>query len=84
MEVAGEFGEKRFLIKLEELVRGRPFDFVNLRLEIPTVQGALEKTPSFMSFEVTSTVQEDIQNFLGELRSLIRGNGLVLVTETKL
>jgi hypothetical protein len=81
-EVAGEFGEKRFLVQMEELVKERPYDFINLRMEVPTVQGARQKTPSFMSFDVTSTDQEDIQAFLPELRSLIRDNGLVLVNET--
>jgi ferredoxin len=84
MEVAGEFGEKRFLVKLEELVKGRPYDIVNLRLEVPTVKGALEKTPSFMTFDITSTEQEDIDAFLPELRNLIRDNSLVLVSENKL
>ena len=84
MEVAGEFGEKRFLVKLEELVKGRPYDIVNLRLEVPTVKGALEKTPSFMTFDITSTEQEDIDAFLPELRNLIRENSLVLVSENKL
>jgi len=84
IEVAGEFGEKRFLVKLEELIRDRPFDIVKLRLEVPTLKGALEKTPSFMSFEVTSTEQEDIQEFLGEVRGLVRDNGLILVNEAKL
>jgi hypothetical protein len=41
MEIAGDFGEKRFLVKMEELVRGRPYDFVTVRLDVPTVQGAL-------------------------------------------
>jgi len=79
MEVAGEFGEKRFLVKLEELVKGRPYDIVNLRLEVPTVKGAMERTPSFMTFDITSTEQEDIDAFLPELRNLIRDNSLVLV-----
>jgi len=83
MEVAGEFGEKRFLVKLQDLIKGRPYDVVNLQLHVPTVQGSMEKTPSFMSFEVTSTEQEDIQAFLPELRALIRDNDLVLVSETK-
>ena len=81
-EVAGEFGEKRFLIQMEEMVKEKPYDFVNLRMEVPTVQGAMQKTPSFMSFDVTSIDQEDVQGFLPELRSLIRDNGLVLVNET--
>ena len=83
VEVSGEFGEKRFLVKLEELIRDRPYDIINLQLQVPTVKGAWEKAPSFMSFEVTSTQQEDIQEFLPEVRSLIRDNGLVLVSERK-
>jgi NAD-dependent dihydropyrimidine dehydrogenase PreA subunit len=83
-EIAGEFGEKRFLVQMEELIKEQPDDFINLRLEVPTVKGALEKTPSFMSFEVTSTEQEDIQNFLPAVRDLIRHNGLTLVSENKL
>jgi NAD-dependent dihydropyrimidine dehydrogenase PreA subunit len=82
-EVAGEFGEKRFLVQLEELIKDQPDDIVNLRLEVPTVKGALEKTPSFMSFEVTSTEQEDIQDFLPAVRDLVRRNGLTLVSENK-
>ena len=53
--LAGEFGEKRFLVKLEALIKDRPFDVMNLKLEVPTRKGALEKTPSHMTFEVTST-----------------------------
>jgi NAD-dependent dihydropyrimidine dehydrogenase PreA subunit len=82
-EVAGEFGEKRFLIQMEELVKERPYDLVNLRLEVPTVKGAMEKTPAFMSFEATSTEQEDIQGFLPDVRDLIRRNGMTLVSENK-
>jgi len=84
VEVSGEFGEKRFLVKLEELIRDHPYDIINLQLQVPTVKGAWEKAPSFMSFEVTSTAQEDIQGFMPELRALIRDNGLVLVSERKL
>jgi ferredoxin len=83
IEVSGEFGEKRFLVKLEELIRDRPYDLINLQLQVPTVKGAWEKAPSFMSFDVTSTQQQDIQGFLPELRALIRDNGLVLVSERK-
>jgi len=82
-EIAGEFGDKRFLVQMEELIKDQPDDFANLRLEVPTVKGALEKTPSFMSFEVTSTEQEDIQGFLPAVRDLIRHNGLTLVSESK-
>jgi ferredoxin len=84
MEIAGEFGEKRFLMRLGELIRDRAYDIMNLQLSVPTVKGAMERTPSFMSFDVTSTEQRDIQEFLPELRTLIGENGLVLVSERKL
>lgn len=81
--LAGEFGEKRFLAKLEALIQDRPFDIVNLKLEVPTLKGALEKTPSHMSFEVTSTDQQDITEFLNKVRGLVRQNQLVLINETR-
>jgi Pyruvate/2-oxoacid:ferredoxin oxidoreductase delta subunit len=80
--IAGEFGEKRFLVKLEALIKDRPFDIVNLKLEVPTLKGALEKTPSHMNFEVTSTDQQDITEFLNEVRAVVRDNQLVLINET--
>jgi hypothetical protein len=83
-EVAGEFGEKRFLVQMEEVIKEKPYDFVNLRLDVPTVKGAMEKTPAFMSFDVTSTEQEDILSFLPDVRELIRRNGLTLVSESKI
>jgi len=81
--IAGEFGEKRFLAKLEALIKDRPFDIVNLKLEVPTLKGALEKTPSHMTFEATSTEQQDITEFLNEVRALIRENQLVLANENR-
>ena len=81
--IAGEFGEKRFLAKLEALIKDRPFDIVNLKLEVPTLKGALEKTPSHMTFEVTSTEQQDITDFLNEVRALIRESQLVLANENR-
>ncbi|MHB1561566.1 MAG: hypothetical protein ACYC61_29305 [Isosphaeraceae bacterium] len=84
IEIAGEFGEKRFLTRLEELIEGRPFDIVNLRLEVPTVKGAKQKAPSYMTFEVTSEQQEDISAFLGEVKQLVHDASLVLVSEQRL
>jgi NAD-dependent dihydropyrimidine dehydrogenase PreA subunit len=86
VELAGEFGEKRFLIKLEELIKEQCdcFDIVNLRLEVPTLQGALQKTPAYLVFEVTSTEQEDVQPIMSKLRALVRENDLVWVSENKM
>jgi NAD-dependent dihydropyrimidine dehydrogenase PreA subunit len=82
VEVAGEFGDKHFLVRIEELIEGKPFDIVNLRLEVPTVKGARQKAPSFMSFEVTSEQQADIAPFLDEVKKLVHDAGLVLVSAT--
>lgn len=84
VELAGEFGDKRFLVRLEELIEGKPFDVVNLRLEVPTVKGARQKAPSFMSFEVTSEEQASIAPFLEEVKKLVHEAGLVLVSATPL
>ena len=82
VEVAGEFGDKQFLVRLEALIENDPFDIVNLRLEVPTVKGARQKAPSFMSFEVTSERQEAVAPFLDRVTALVRNAGLVLVAAT--
>lgn len=84
MEIAGAFGDKHFLGQLRELIADHPVDLVNLELHVPTVKGSVEKTPSFMRFEVVSTGQEDILAFLPMLRDLARRNGFVLVDEAGL
>ncbi len=82
VELAGEFGDKKFLVRLEELIEGKPFDVVNLKLEVPTVKGARQKAPSFMSFEVTSEQQASIAPFLEDVKKLVHDAGLVLVAAT--
>jgi NAD-dependent dihydropyrimidine dehydrogenase PreA subunit len=83
-ELAGQFGEKQFLVKLEKLIIDKPVDIINLKLEVPTVKGHIEKAPAFMSFEITSTEQADIISYLGDVRKLITENDLVIVSENKL
>lgn len=82
VELAGEFGDKKFLLRLEALIENEPFDIVNLRLEVPTVKGARQKAPSFMTFEVTSERQEQVAPFLERVTALVRDAGLVLVAAT--
>lgn len=82
VELAGEFGDKKFLLRLEALIENEPFDIVKLRLDVPTVKGARLKAPSFMSFEVTSERQEPVAPFLDRVTTLVRDAGLVLVAAT--
>ena len=84
IEIAGEFGDKAFLVHLEELLGDQPYDIVDLRLEVPTLKGARQKAPSFMTFEVTSEEQTDIAPFLQQVKTLVHESGLVLVSQTKL
>jgi hypothetical protein len=69
---------------LEQLVEGRPFDVVNLRLEVPTVKGAKQKAPSYLTFEVTSEQQEDVGPFMNEVKQLVHEVGLVYISEQRL
>ena len=77
VRIAGVFGEKQFLVKLQELIQDRPYDIVNLQLHVPTLKGLLENTPAHMDFEVVSTTQEDVTTFLNELRTVVTENSLV-------
>jgi NAD-dependent dihydropyrimidine dehydrogenase PreA subunit len=81
VRIAGVFGEKQFLTKLQELVKDRPFDIENLQLHVPTLKGLMENTPAYMDFEVTSTIQEDVQPLLDALKVLVADNGLVWVEQ---
>ncbi len=81
VRIAGVFGEKRFLAKLQELVKDRSYDIENLALHVPTLKGLMEKTPAYMDFEVASTVQEDVQPILDDLKALVADNGLVWIEQ---
>lgn len=81
VRIAGIFGEKRFLVKLQEMVRDRPYDIENLQFNVPTLKGLMEDTPAHMSLEATSTVQEDVHPFVDELRKLVSENELVWIEE---
>jgi NAD-dependent dihydropyrimidine dehydrogenase PreA subunit len=82
-EIAGQFGEKQFLLKLMNFITDKPVDIINLKLEVPTVKGHMEKAPAFMSFEVTSTEQEDIMKYIADLKILIKENEMIIVSENK-
>ncbi len=82
-EIAGQFGEKQFLKKLQDSIANDPVDIVNLELSVPTVKGLSEKTPAYMKFELTSTEMEEIKKYTKKIRSLIKTNALVLVSEQK-
>ena len=81
IRIAGVFGEKRFLVTLQDLIKDRAYDIVNLQLHVPTLKGLLERTPAYMDFEVTSTAQEDVTSFISELRTVVTENDLVWVEQ---
>jgi hypothetical protein len=84
VEVAGQFGEKKFLTTLERLIADKPFDIVNFRMDVPTLKGHLQGSPGFMSFELTSENMEQVSDIMADLRGLIEVNQLILVSESRI
>ncbi|GAB4342564.1 MAG: hypothetical protein Kow0037_30060 [Calditrichia bacterium] len=82
LQIAGQFGDKKFLLKLQELIKGQKVDIINVRLEVPSVQNI--QAPGVMTFDVTSTEEEDISEFLTDLHQLIQENQFVIVDEQKI
>jgi len=84
VEVAGQFGEKKFLAQLDDIIAGKGFDVVNFKLEVPTLKGHLEGAPGFLTFEVVAENEEEVSSFMTIVRNLISENQLVLVNESKM
>lgn len=81
-EVAGAFGEKRFVVRLYEFVKDKECDIIDLTYQNPTLKGTIEHgAPSLMKFSLVSEKYEDISLFADELRDLIAELGLVLTNE---
>lgn len=81
VKIAGLFGEKRLLVRLEAFIENRPFDIENLQLTVPTVKGLYQGAPAYMTFEITSTEQADVTSFVDEIQALVASLDLVWVDE---
>lgn len=81
IKVAGRFGEKQFLVKLEGFITDRPYDIEDIQLTVPTLKGLYQGAPAYMSFQLTSTEQADVASMVGELQALVAANELVWVDE---
>lgn len=81
VQVAGPCTGQQILEQLADLIAEHPVDVLDLRLHIPTLKGLREGTPSFLSFEVASTQQEDLRAFFPNLLEWIHRNGLVLIRQ---
>jgi len=82
IEVAGPDISQAILDELAGLAAKHPVDISDLRLHAPALTGLREGTPSFLSFGVGSTQQEDIRAFFPSLFGWIRRNGLQLIRQT--
>ena len=82
IEVAGPDISQAILDELAGLAAKHPVDISDLRLHAPALTGLREGTPSFLSFGVGSTQQEDIRTFFPSLFGWIRRNGLQLIRQT--
>ena len=79
IRIAGLFGEKQFLNKLQAFIKNQPYDIVNLEFHVATLQGLSENAPAYMDFELTSMQQEEIAQFAQKLRDLVKENNLVWI-----
>jgi NAD-dependent dihydropyrimidine dehydrogenase PreA subunit len=83
-EVAGDFGDKRFLMQLYEFVKDRACDITQFGMENPTLKGTIEgKAPSHCRFRLVSESYENVDPFVRGIHELIQRNGLVLTNERK-
>lgn len=67
--------------KMLELLEGDPMDINSIHLDVPTIKQV--NAPGVMVFDICSTTQEDIGQFLKKTRKLILTNELVIVQENK-
>jgi len=83
-EVAGDFGDKRFMMQLYEFIKDRDCDVVQFAMENPTLKGTLGgKAPSHCRFRLVSECYENVQPYVQGIHELIQRNGLVLTNERK-
>jgi NAD-dependent dihydropyrimidine dehydrogenase PreA subunit len=84
-EVAGDFGDKRFMMQLYEFIKDRDCDITNFIMENPTLKGTLTgKAPSHCRFRLVSESYENIDPHIRGIHELIQRNGLVLTNERKI
>lgn len=82
-EVAGNFGDKRFIVQLYELIKEKPYDIIDVTYLNPTLKGTIEHgAPSMMRFSLVSEKYEDISEFSNLLRGHIVALGFVVTNET--
>lgn len=84
LEVAGDFGDKRFMMQLYEFVKDRDCDIVQFVMENPTLKGTIGgKAPSHCRFRLVSECYENIDPHVQGIHELIQRNELVLTNERK-
>jgi len=68
-EATGHFIERGIISKMDDALKDKPCDIVNLSLEVSSLKGCkYEKAPSLLKFNLVSTKFEDV----GECRNIIR------------
>lgn len=83
-EVAGDFGDKRFVMQLYEFVKDRDCDITHFEMENPTLKGTIGgKAPSFCRFRLVSESYDDVDEHAHAIHDIIQANNLVLTNERK-
>lgn len=81
-EVAGNFGDKRFIVQLYEFIKEKPCDIIDVTYLNPTLKGTIEHSaPSMMRFSLVSERYDDITELSNTLRGFIIELGFVVTNE---
>ncbi len=81
-EVAGSFGDKRFILRLYEFIKDKACDVTDVTYLNPTLKGTIEHgAPSMMRFSLVSEKYEDISQIANEMRTLIVQLGFIVTNE---
>jgi NAD-dependent dihydropyrimidine dehydrogenase PreA subunit len=83
-EVAGDFGNKQFMLQLYEFVKDKECDVTHFTLENPTLKGTIGgKAPSHCRFRLVSETYDNIAEYAQGVHQLIQSCGLILTNERK-
>ncbi len=82
-ELVGHFLERDVIVKMQEFLRERPCDIINVQLEVPSIKGCFEeKAPSILKFTLVSTNYEDTSTCEAGLESIFNSAKVVTVSKT--
>jgi len=83
-EVAGDFGNKLFMMHLYEFVKDKDCDITQFVMENPTLKGTIGgKAPSYCRFRLVSETYDSVSDHVQGIHHIVESSGLILINERK-